>query len=125
LASLLGVAGPLLLASSPLPAPRLPLAIASRLLGSLTVALPVLLPTTAAAIPARLLALLLMPRSGRADVEALDRTALDLSVHEPLDRRHQRTVFVADERDRFAFGTRAAGAADAVHVVFGDVRQVV
>ena len=50
---------------------------------------------------------------------------LDLAVHQALDRGHQRTVFVADQRDGFAFGARAAGAADAVDVVLGDVRQVV
>src|ERR1044072_731158 len=56
-------------------------------------------------------------RAGRCapGLEALDRAVLHLAVDEPLDRGHQRAVFVAHERHRIAFDAGAAGAADAVH----------
>src|SRR5687768_4394133 len=62
---------------------------------------------------------------GRSRLEAGDDAALDLAVHHLFDRRHERPVFVAHQRYRLAFSAGAAGAADAVHVVLGDVRQVV
>src|SRR6185503_12058498 len=128
----------LVLAARLLIAARMLLLAAARML--LLTAARVLLATTALLLAAAALLLLrltmpllapgvavLFARLGgwRAGLEAGDRTALDLAVHEPLDRRHQRTVFVAYQRHRLAFGAGAAGAADAVHVVFGDVRHVV
>ena len=60
-----------------------------------------------------------------ARLETFDDAAGDFTSHQALDRGHQRTVFVADERHGFTFGARAASAAYAVHVVFCDVGQVV
>ncbi len=48
-----------------------------------------------------------------------------LFFHHALDRRQQRTVFAADQRNRVAGAAGTTGAADAVHVIFGHVRQVV
>src|SRR5262245_44704566 len=64
-------------------------------------------------------------RAPGARLEARDGLLLHLAVHELLDGRHQRPLLGADERHRLALGAGAAGAADAVHVVLGDVRQVV
>src|SRR5260221_176470 len=63
-------------------------------------------------------------RAAVAGLEAFDHAALDLAGHEPLNGGHQRTVFVADEGDGFALGAGTAGAADAVHIVLGHMRQV-
>src|SRR5690242_1645681 len=60
----------------------------------------------------------------RAGLEAGNRPAFHLAVHQLLDRRHERPILGAHQRHRFAFRARAAGAADAVHVVLGDMRQV-
>src|SRR5205085_6547220 len=60
-----------------------------------------------------------------ARLEARHGAVLDLAVDQPFDRGHQRAFFGAHQRHRLAFHTRAAGAADAMHVILGDVRQVV
>src|SRR5436309_11285089 len=60
-----------------------------------------------------------------AGLEALDDASFDLAIDESLDRRHERTVLVAHERHGLALDTCAAGAADAVYIILGDVRQVV
>ena len=49
-------------------------------------------------------------------LDLLARCAFDRAQHVPLARR--------DEQDRFTAATRAAGAADPVHVGFGVVRNV-
>src|SRR5581483_11224694 len=72
-----------------------------------------------------LLLLALVRRRRAARLEARYRAALDLAVDEALDRGEQRPVLRGDERDRLAGLARAAGAADAVDVVLGHVRQVV
>src|SRR4051794_26065957 len=60
-----------------------------------------------------------------AGMKAFDHSTLDLAIDEPFDRRHERTLFGANERHCLAFAASAAGATDAVHIVFGNVRQVV
>ncbi len=57
-------------------------------------------------------------------LEALGVAHLDLLVDEALDRAQQRAILGAHQRERLAGGARPAGAADAVHVILGDVRQV-
>jgi hypothetical protein len=54
-----------------------------------------------------------------------DDLRLDLLSDEPLDVAKQSPVFARHQRHRLARFPRAAGAADAVDVVFRDVRQVV
>ena len=61
----------------------------------------------------------------RADFESRDHLLLDFLADEPLDVAKVRAVFARDERHGLAGFARAAGAADAVDVVFRDVRQVV
>src|SRR5262249_21674045 len=61
-------------------------------------------------------------RPGREDRKRL---LLDAPADQPLDRGEQRPVVGRYQRDRLAGSARAAGAADAVHVVLGDVRQIV
>src|SRR6266853_547980 len=61
----------------------------------------------------------------RADFEARDDLLLDFLADQPLDVAKVRAVFARDERHGLAGFARAAGAADAVDVVFRDVRQVV
>src|SRR5579871_2374497 len=60
----------------------------------------------------------------RSRLEARYDAALDLAVNEALDCCEQRPVFGADQRNRLALDAGAAGAADTVHVILGDVRQV-
>src|SRR6185437_7833563 len=57
-------------------------------------------------------------------LEAFGVARLDLAIDELLDRAEQRPVLRTDERDRLARGARAAGAADAVHVILGNVREI-
>src|SRR5204863_7676175 len=61
----------------------------------------------------------------RADFESRDDLLLDFLADEPLDVAKVRAVFARDERHGLAGFARAAGAADAVDVVFRAVRQVV
>src|SRR5258708_15134304 len=61
----------------------------------------------------------------RADFVARDDLLLDLFPDEPLDVAQVRAVFARDERHGLTGFSRAAGAADAVDVVFRDVRHVV
>ena len=61
----------------------------------------------------------------RARFEARDDLLLDFLADEPLDVAKVRAVFARDERHGLPGFARAAGAADAVDVVFRDVRQVV
>src|SRR5687768_2898044 len=59
-------------------------------------------------------------------VESLwQRQARNLALEQFLDLDEQLDLVGGDERDRFARESRPAGAADAVHVVFGRVRQLV
>jgi hypothetical protein len=115
----------------------LPLGAARRLLGSARLALRAtrlrllraslsLSATAAFATSVRRARTLLVGRRGRAaaGVETLDGAHLDLLVDEALDGAEQRTVLGADQRERFSRRARAAGAADAVDVILGDVRQV-
>src|SRR5690606_29268159 len=57
--------------------------------------------------------------------EAFQRAARDGLLDQLLDIGQQALVLVRIDRQRVARGAGAAGAADAVHVVFGVVRQVV
>src|SRR5205823_744629 len=57
--------------------------------------------------------------------EAFDVAHLDAAIDELFDGGEQRPVFAGDQRQRRTRGARTAGAADAVHVILGDVRQVV
>src|SRR5204862_7819257 len=61
----------------------------------------------------------------RARLESRDDLLLDFLADKPLDVAKQGAVFARDERHGLAGFPRAAGAADAVDVVFRDVRQVV
>src|SRR4029077_11057981 len=76
-------------------------------------------------LPAALLHFRLGVAVGRARLESRDDLLLDLLADEPLDVAEQGAVFARDERHRLPRFPRAAGAADAVDVVFGDVRQIV
>src|SRR5882672_2233945 len=58
--------------------------------------------------------LLFALRGRAARLKAGDHALLDFPVHQALDGGHQRPILVADQRDRFAFRARAAGAADAM-----------
>src|SRR6266849_1075968 len=87
-----------------------------------------------ALLSARLVLPLLSPPSlrfgfgavvARADFVARDDLLLDFLADEPLDVAKVRAVFARDERHGLAAFARAAGAADAVDVVFRDVRHVV
>ena len=53
------------------------------------------------------------------------RLLIELALDELFDFGEQFAVVGRYERDRSAAGTRATGAADAVHVVFGHERQLV
>src|SRR5437762_5725004 len=61
----------------------------------------------------------------RARLESRDDLLLDFLADKPLDVAKEGAVFARDERHGLARFPRAAGAADAVDVVFRDVRQVV
>src|SRR6266508_3065212 len=61
----------------------------------------------------------------RSRFESRDDLLLDFLADEPLDVAKEGAVFARDERHGLAEFPRAAGAADAVDVVFRDVRQVV
>src|SRR5438046_5407900 len=61
----------------------------------------------------------------RAYFEARDDLLLDFLADKPLDVAKEGAVFARDERHGLPRFPRAAGAADAVDVVFRDVRQVV
>src|SRR3989440_11314800 len=61
----------------------------------------------------------------RARLISRDDLLLDFLADKPLDVAKVRAVFARDERHGLAAFPRAAGAADAVDVVFRDVRQVV
>src|SRR6266508_5707482 len=61
----------------------------------------------------------------RARLVSRDDLLLDFLADKPLDVAKVRAVFARDERHLLAGFARAAGAADAVDVVFRDVRQVV
>src|SRR5262245_52810822 len=61
----------------------------------------------------------------RRGLEARDDFLLDAPVGQALDRGEQRPVLVGHQRHCLARGARAAGAADAVHVILGNMRQVV
>ena len=79
--------------------------------------------TASATAPlAGLFSRLVRPR--RAAGKPGDLLHLDLALDELLDGGEQRLVLVAHDRDRLAFHARAAGAADAVHVVLRHVGHV-
>src|SRR5438046_10292365 len=61
----------------------------------------------------------------RARLESSDDLLLDFLADKPLDVAKESAVFARDERHRLPAFPRAAGAADAVDIVFRDVRQVV
>src|SRR5439155_4447332 len=61
----------------------------------------------------------------RARLESRDDLLLDFLADKPLDVTKEAAVFARDERHGLTAFPRAAGAADAVDVVFRDVRQVV
>src|SRR5947209_6836323 len=61
----------------------------------------------------------------RTYFEARDDLLLDFLADKPLDVAEEGAIFARDERHGLAAFPRAAGAADAVDVVFRDVRQVV
>src|SRR5450631_2960248 len=63
-------------------------------------------------------------RGGPSRLESLGVAHLDLAVDEPLDGGEERTILGAHQRQRLSGLARAAGAADAVHVILGNVRQV-
>src|SRR5688572_18251396 len=96
------------------------------------VSMSVALALLATALPPMLLALMALrlvsrrrrgrPRTG---LESRHDALLDAPVDEALDCGEQRPVLAADQGNCLARGTRAAGAADAVHVILGDVGQVV
>src|SRR6185436_15791346 len=96
---------------------RLPIGARLRVAALAPISTPLLM---ALLVLARLAGFFCLPRLARggARLEAGDDAALDLAVHQTLDCVHERTLFIADERDRFAFGACTAGAADAVDVVF-------
>src|SRR5262245_21522217 len=62
-----------------------------------------------------------MPRR----IETAHFAQLHSPAHQALDRGQQGTLVDADQRHRFAARAGAAGTADPVHVILGDVRQVV
>src|SRR5688500_443825 len=64
----------------------------------------------------------LTPNSG---FETFDLSDFDLLAHESLDGSHEWAVLGRHQRDGFTFGAGSAGTANAMYIVFGDVRQVV
>ena len=59
----------------------------------------------------------------RVELEAGDRLARDLAPDQPLDVAQQPALVGGDQRHGLAFGPGAAGAADAMHVVFRHVGE--
>src|SRR5687767_679949 len=62
-------------------------------------------------------------RTLRRILKPLDSYARDRPLDELLDLPEQPDLVVVDERDRGTHTARTAGAADAVHVILGHVRQ--
>ena len=75
------------------------------------------------------------PRAGRArvgrrvahelDARAVERQHVDLAAQDLLDRAQAVALVARNQRQRVALAAGAAGAADAVHVILGHVRQLV
>ncbi|EXI80776.1 MAG: hypothetical protein AW10_01683 [Candidatus Accumulibacter appositus] len=63
-------------------------------------------------------------RRRRAGLEAFDDLFLDTPGEQLFDCRQQRPLFGTNQRQRFAGTAGTASAADAMHVVFGNVRQL-
>ena len=59
------------------------------------------------------------------DARAVERQHVDLAAQDPLDRPQAVALVARHQRQRVALAAGAAGAADAVHVVLGHVRQLV
>src|SRR5690606_936020 len=78
------------------------------------------------ALPLRATAVLDRLRLGvRVRLETFDDALFELALQKTLDVAQQLELIHAHQRNRLARGAGAAGAADAVHIVFGDVRQLV
>src|SRR5690606_41993341 len=57
--------------------------------------------------------------------EAFDLDPIDAPLEQPLGRGERLHFLAVDQRNGEAFAACAAGAADAVHIVLRDVRQLV